>query len=225
LNQLKPESVVSSNPERWKFFEVTDSLATQIKLFAGDKTVANLLVGKFELTSDRSANTYVRLSDDKVVYSVEGYLSMNVNRNFDSFRSRKVVEGSKADWSKLEFKYPADSSFVLEKQTEGKWHIGTTDADVASVDKFLDALQNLSHYTFSEEIELTQPVYSLKIEGSKLMAPIEVDGYLDGSGNLVVTSSLNQGNWFDGKDLMAKVFPAKKIFFGAAKIENKGFRL
>jgi len=58
---------------------------------------------------------------------VAGSLSMNVNRNIDSYRSHIVVEGNKTDWSKLEFTYPADSSFFLEKQSEGKWHIGIVD--------------------------------------------------------------------------------------------------
>jgi len=169
------------------------------------------------MASSQSASTYARLADDNVVYSVDGFLSMNVNRNMDSFRSHNVVNGNKADWSRLEFTYPNDSSFVLEKQSEGKWHIGSEDANAADVDNFLNALQHLTHYKFAVQLPPSKPLFMLKITGSKLAQPIEVDGYEDGSGNVVITSSQNNGNLFDGKDLMAKVFPAKKVFFETVK--------
>jgi len=212
LNPLKAQSVVSSGADRWKTFDLTDSLSTRVKLMKGANVLADLLIGKFEMTSNQTAVSYARLVNDKVVYSVDGYLSLNVNRNMDSFRNRTVVEGNKSDWSKLSFTYPADSSFVLEKESEGKWHIGATSLDAANVDKFLDVLQNLAHSSFAAQLPPSTPIYTLKIEGSKLAQPIEVLGYMNGAGNLVVTSSQNKGNWFDGKELLVKVFPGKRQF-------------
>lgn len=212
LNPLKTESVISSNPNHFKDYELVDSIATRVQLMQGSTLLADLLVGKLEMSSYQNMNTYVRLFDDKVVYSVAGDLSMKANRNIDAYRNHQVIEGNKADWSKLEFTYPADSSFVLEKQSEGKWHIGLVDLDSADVDKFLDPLQHLSNSKFSDHLPPSRPIYKLKITGSKLAAPIELEGYVDGSKNIVISSSLNNGNLFDGKDLMDKVFPGKKLF-------------
>ena len=212
LNPLKTESVVSSNPNHFKDFDLLDSTATRVNLMQGTNVVADLLIGKLEMSSYQNVTTYVRLSNDKVVYSVAGYLSLNVNRDLDSYRNHAVIDGNKSDWSKLEFIYPADSSFVLEKQSEGKWHIGTVDIDAADVDKFLDQLQHLKNTKFAVSLPPSRPNFQLRISGNKLVAPIEVNGYTTGSENIVVSSSLNNGNLFDAKDLKEKLFPGKKLF-------------
>jgi hypothetical protein len=212
LNPLKTESVVSSNPIRYKDFELEDSTSTRVKLMQGSELIADLLIGKLEMSSNQNMSTFVRLVNDKVVYSVGGYLSWIVNRELDSYRSHVVIEGNKSDWSKLEFIYPADSSFVLEKQGEGKWHIGTVELNIADVDKYMDQLQNLNGTKFSAPLPPSNPIYTLRISGNKLPTQVEIKGYLDSSQNIVVSSSLNNGNLFDGKDLIDKLFPGKGRF-------------
>ena len=212
LNPLKTESVVSSNPTRFKDFELEDSTATRVQLMQGSKLVADLLIGKLEMSSNQNTSTFVRLANDKIVYSVAGYLSWNANRDLDSYRSHIVVEGNKADWSKLEFIYPADSSFILEKQSEGKWHIGRTELNLTDVEKYLDQLQALNGTKFSAPLPPSNPVYTLRISGSKLAAEVEVKGYLGNTQNIVVSSSLNNGNLFIGKDLTDKLFLGKRRF-------------
>ena len=212
MNPLKTESVVSSNPTRFKDFELEDSTATRVKLMQGSELVADLLIGKLEMSSNQNMSTFVRLANDKIVYSVAGYLSWNANRDLDSYRSHVVIDGNKSDWSKLEFIYPADSSFILEKQSEGKWHIGTAELNIADVEKYLDQLQGLNGTKFSAPLPPSNPIYTLRISGNKLAAQIEVKGYLDNSQNIVVSSSLNNGNLFDGKELMDKLFPGERRF-------------
>jgi hypothetical protein len=80
---------------------------------------------------------------------------------------------------------------------------------------------------FAAQLPPSKPVYVLKIKGNKLSAPVEVDGYVDGSGNLVINSTLNNGNLFDGKDLIWKLFPGKNCFSGNSSpkhLENKRTR-
>ena len=212
LNPLKTESVVSSNPIRYKDFELEDSTSTRVKMMQGSELITDLLIGKMEMSSNQNMSTFVRLFNDKVVYSVAGYLSWNANRDLDTYRSHIVIIGNKAEWSKLEFIYPADSSFILEKQGEGKWHIGTVELNIADVEKHLDQLQNLNGTKFSAPLPPSNPVYTLRISGNKLAAQIEVKGYRDSSQNIVVNSSLNNGNLFDGKDLIDKLFPGRRRF-------------
>ena len=212
LNPLKTESVVSSNPTRFKDFEIEDSTATRVQLMQGSALIADLLIGKLERSENQNMSTFVRLFNDKIVYSVAGYLSWYANRDLDSYRSHIVIEGNKADWSRLEFIYPADSSFVLEKQGEGKWHIGMVDLNLADVEKYLDQLQNLNSTKYFPHLPPSNPIYTLRISGNNLAAQVEVKGYLDSSQNIVVSSSLNNGNLFDGKELIDKLFPGKGHF-------------
>lgn len=212
LIPLKTESVVSSNTNLYRNYDLVDSIATRVKLMQGSKVMADLLIGKTEMSSNQNISSYVKLTNDKVVYSVAGDLSMNVNRGLDSYRSRTVVDGNKMDWSKLEFVYPADSSFILEKQGEGKWHNGTVDLNPETVNKFLDPLQHLTSSNFSGVLTTSKPLYKVIISGNKLAAPIQLEGFADDAKNTVIRSSQNNGNLFDGKDLMDKIFPCKDQF-------------
>ena len=53
LNNMKPESVVATNKDRWPMFEVTDSLGTRVKLFSGDNLLADVVIGKFSFSQPR----------------------------------------------------------------------------------------------------------------------------------------------------------------------------
>src|SRR5210317_1594934 len=74
LNNMKPKSVAATNKDRWEQFEVTDSLGTRVKLFNDANLLTELIIGKFSFSQPRNMTSYVRLSDDKEVYGVEGML-------------------------------------------------------------------------------------------------------------------------------------------------------
>ena len=149
LNSMKPESVVATGDERRVQYEVTDSLGTRVKLFSGNNLLADLIIGKFSFSQPQKMTSYIRLEGDKVIYGVDGMLGMSFNRNVDSFRDRTVIKSNSSDWSRLVYKYPADSSFTLEKAAEG-WTVNGQPADSASVAEYFNAIRNLSYSRFSE---------------------------------------------------------------------------
>jgi hypothetical protein len=100
---------------------------------------------------------------------------------------------------------------VLEKGDKS-WMIGAIAADSASVAGFLSDLQNLKHSTFAEDAPVGEALYKLKIEGNNMSGAVEIDGYAALNDKLTITSSQNQGNYFDGEKLKEKVFPPKSNF-------------
>lgn len=214
LNRATPESVASTSKERWKQYEVTDSLGTKVILKTkADKTLAELYVGKITFSQQRKATSFVRLADDKVVYGVAGYLAMSFNRDADSYRDKTVLKVKKKDVVKLSLTTPEDGTFELTKGDKN-WMIGSEPADSAAVDKFLSEIQDLKHSKFSNQNieEGNISVYKLEIDGNN-MQQIKLTADSFGEEMLLLTSSQNNGNIFEIDDeLKNKLFPSKNTF-------------
>ena len=205
LNSMKPESVVATGDERRVQYEVTDSLGTRVKLFSGNNLLADLIIGKFSFSQPQKMTSYIRLEGDKVIYGVDGMLGMSFNRNVDSFRDRTVIKSNSSDWSRLVYKYPADSSFTLEKAAEG-WTVNGQPADSASVAEYFHAIRNLSDSRFAENKTGMSGTHSLLIEGNNDMEKVEINGYYQEVGVFMDESSQNRGTTFESKELAEKIF-------------------
>jgi hypothetical protein len=212
LNAMKPESVVATGNERHEQYEVTDSLGTRVKLFSGSKMLADIIIGKFSFSQPRKMTSYVRLEGDNVIYGVNGMLGMSFNRNVDSFRDRTVIKSVSSDWSRLVYKYPADSSFTLERTAEG-WTVGGEPADSASVAEYFDSIRNLSDSRFAEKKAVVSATHSLVIEGNNDMEKVEITGYHHEDGTFLIESSQNRGSLFESSELADKIFISSSELF------------
>lgn len=205
LNSLKPKSVAATKKESWKKFEVTDSLGTRVKLLKGSEVLADVMIGKFSFSQPRNTTSYIRLTEDKEVYGVDGMLAMSFNRNVNSFRDRTIIKSNKTDWTKLTFEYPADSSFVLEKKGE-KWMIGDMESDSALVTTYFAKIANLSDGSFADTKPVVAPTHRLTIEGNNEMQKVEITGYFEDDDNFILSSNLNSGSYFNSMETAKKVF-------------------
>ncbi len=223
LDQIKPKSVASTKKERWADYQVTDSLGTRVQLYSGNTVLEDIYLGKFSF-SGGGATSYVRLANDKTTYGIAGSQSSMANRNADGFKDKTVINSEKEEWDKITFSYPGDSSFFIGKQGD-KWNIGDIETDSVKIAGFLSSLSTVNHYKLASTEPSENPQYSVKIEGKKLTAPIEVNGYRQND-LFIVSTSQNPGIFFEGKDLMKKLYPSKSRFAktappkGAAKHDN-----
>lgn len=223
LNALKPKRVASTTKDKWVDYEVNDTLGTRIVLKNGSKTLADLVLGKFSYSQPQGGNpyqrqqvimtSYIRKTNDKVVYAVDGYLSMMFNRDASGFRENSVVVGNPEAWKKLTFKYPADSAFVLENQN-GKWFANGMITDSVKVSDYFSKIRMLTSNSFDDQTEIQDsqlPEYSVLIEGDNL-TPIEVKAYYNGFGALVFTSTLNKGSVYMKDPIKQTLFVNKGNF-------------
>lgn len=211
LNEMKPESVVATGEEKQAQYEVTDTLGTRVKLFGGNSILTDLIIGKFSFSQPKKMTSYVRLKDDKVIYGINGMLGMSFNRNLDSFRDRTVIKSNKADWSRLTFSYPADSSFTLQKVAD-EWTVNGQPADSASVAGYFDSIRNLSDSRFAESDTDITVTHSLLIEGDNNLGKVEITGYHNSDGNFWIESNQNKGNIFESRELAEKIFISSSTF-------------
>jgi hypothetical protein len=87
IMSIKPQSLVAIGESKWKDYELTDSLATKIKMLTKKgKDISELLIGRFSYKqignpyggyggNNIEGTTYVRLAGEEEIYAVDGFLA------------------------------------------------------------------------------------------------------------------------------------------------------
>jgi hypothetical protein len=211
LSDLIAMSLASNSKERWESFEVNDSLSTRVQLFnEKEKKVADVHIGKFKFSQPQSMSTYVRLEGKKETYRVNGFLSSMFNRQINDFRDKTLINDPTANWTRLIFDYPADSSFIINKE-QGQWKIDGVIADQNEVSTYVNSIKNTNATSFHEDIELPPiPKYRLTIERENLSSVI-IDVF-NSDGEDIITGTENKEVLFTGQSIIERIFVPKSKF-------------
>jgi len=220
ISALRAEQLVSRDPEKWPDYSVTDSLGSRIVIREGNREALDLVVGRFRVQPPQQNNrnmygqnrvsgkTFIRLSGEDNVYSVDGFFALSVNRGFSQWRNNVLSRVNTARLTGLQFEYPADSGFVARKSDE-HWQVAGLTADSASMAQYLNGLRNVTHSDFDDSVKPEgNPAYRLTMEGDN-MSPVVIRAFTEGDSTFLVNSSLNPATWFrTGYDpLFHQLFP------------------
>ncbi|WP_439185561.1 DUF4340 domain-containing protein [Carboxylicivirga taeanensis] len=230
LNELKPIRLASQSKESWERFELSDSLATEVQFLGDDGLLAQLYIGKFSYTQPKmngmlpqqpyrrpqgTMTSYVRCADEDEVYAVEGFLGSTANRNADAFRDKTILNLASRAINKIEFSYPADSSFTIVN-SEGVWMSDGRQLDSVAVSSYLSGLKSLrgSAFAAASPAAMTHEAQLFLDSGESitLSAAVEKD-------EVVLTSSQNQGTVF--QEEKNKNF--RKVFIGRKELFSNSF--
>jgi len=212
LISIVPKRLAARNKEKWNEFQV-DSAGTQVQIFEGKDLTLDIVIGRFNYQQQpQSISTYVRLHKDVDVYEVDGFLALTFNKDADAFRDGTVIKDDFNSWTQLQFDYPADSSFTLNK-LNNKWYVNNIATDSVKTAAYLRKLSNLSQSKFVDDVRIQteqKSMYKLTISNDKLEF-IDVSAYVD-STNYVIISSENPEAKFDGKSFGSTVFVSNRTF-------------
>lgn len=229
LSELTAKRLAAKDKDRWNNFEVTDSLGTRVQVKNGKKTVADLVVGKFSYApppqqggqpymqqQQGTMTSYVRLTGDKEVYAVDGFLRMMFNRQTDELRDRKVLELNRNKLARISFRLPGEQ-FSLQR-SDTRWMIDGLMADSASTAGYLASVYRLNSSAFlpGDEAPSGNPTHTVVFEDTLGVRMAEVDLFFSDSANIALESSQNPGTLFDGSadGLFEKVIMSKAGFLG-----------
>lgn len=199
---IKTKRVVSKTDEKWKEYEVNDSLGNFIKIYDAGELVADFIVGKFSFTQSQNpyqrqpnVYSYIRLNNEDEVYMVDGMLSMSVAGDATGFRDGTLSKCNKNDLNKISFSYPADSSFIMTKNGDF-WEIDGMPCDSLSAAKFAGSIANKTHRKYSTaSVDAMNPDYSIELTGNN-METINIDMFVIAENEVAVRSSMNKENIF-----------------------------
>jgi hypothetical protein len=216
LKHIRADRVAATGEDKWKTYDITDSAGIHVKVMQGNETAADFVVGKFSYNqASRTPNTYLRITGDKQVYSIAGYISMLFNRQPDLYRNKVIIDSKRNTWTKLTFHYPADSSFVLSKQGT-QWMVDGIATDSNKITGFLNSLAQLRSTGFVDDVKtpVSPAVFSLQIDGDKSGAITISASPADTINKQIITSSMNKNALFSGvKDnLFSRIFVPKSRF-------------
>ncbi|MFM7487505.1 MAG: DUF4340 domain-containing protein [Cytophagales bacterium] len=208
LKDLKVQRLASRKKDKWDTYQVGEG-ATQVSILQDGKTT-NIHFGKSSY-SQGGAYTYVRLSKEDEVYSVEGFIDSHFNRTYNDWRNKTLLKLNQADISKITFNYPADSSFVLEKR-DSVWFAGNVKAADAKVNSYVSQLSFKTLNDFADDFASAEkPTATLQIE-SKNGVLATVQGWKNGE-QWILTSSTQSGVYFSCGQNVTKELMVGKLKF------------
>ena len=206
LAKLKPKSVVGRKKETWAKFEVNDSLGTKLKVKEGSKLVADLVVGKFSYKQTNGPQggqnyiitSYVRLTNDKDIYAIDGQLSLMFNKDVNSYRNTEVAHFVKENVTEIIINTPNGNTTTAKQNNT--WLTNGEQADSLAIDKYLSSITNLTNRNFiNDSGDLSNPMYSFKIKGNNFNE-IEINAYPKDSVSSYLVSNQNLGTVFEDKN-------------------------
>jgi len=220
LQQLDPDRLASNDVNQWKDYLVTDTSGTRIVMLGTNKdTIIDVIVGKFGfMPQQKKGISYVRINGQNEVYGVEGFLSMNISKDFDSWRNRKIIFPEFQTYKALTFTYPDDSGYTVKKDSAGNWRFddGKTTDSLGAVNTIgTIARQNYGSFVNKFDTNAHPALFILKVEAVPF-GTFLVKAYpaADTINKYVITSTLDPGSYFSGSksDLFNKIFAGKYAF-------------
>lgn len=226
IQDIKPKSLEATDKTQWKDFNLTDSLAIRIKLLDNkEKSLADLMIGKFTYNQggNQYANpygngiqgiSYVRLTGDKKVYGVEGFLALTFSGKFNDYRDKSFIRLNKENIVKITLTMPYDSSFVLARK-DSVWFAGNQQADSLAVAEYLNSISYMNGQEFADNFKPTNdPQFKLTIEGNNLLN-LSIKCYkTDKENEYILTSGLNPDVFFTSRNdgIFEKLFKPERNF-------------
>jgi len=155
FSDLKINSLVTRDPEKFTRFRV-DTTGTRVSFYNNEIPAEEVIVGAPQVVSQREFNTYLRLTGSNEVYSVEGFLNAGINRDLDGWRDKEVWNIDRDSITRVEFAYPADSSFSISKIESGKWVSEGDSLDESKTNRLLRQISSLNASGFTGSPDLSQ---------------------------------------------------------------------
>ncbi|MCB9318954.1 MAG: DUF4340 domain-containing protein [Lewinellaceae bacterium] len=201
LLTIQSQRIITSSPDKWPDYEVTDTSGTHVVASHGGKTLADLIIGRFAFNqATRSGTSYIRKSGQDDVHAIDGFLSMNFSRDFDSFRDKSLATLTPADVKNLKLESRNDMRSVsIDKNAEGKWISDGMTLDSATVANYLSGLRFLNGTTFDDHFtpQGKDPVYTLDVSTNTQLEPLQITCFGgDGASPFVFHSSHNPDAYF-----------------------------
>lgn len=209
FTEMKVLRLVTKSKDKWEEYQVTDSAATRVKVLVGKKVKADFYIGKFTYKQSHdpysmyggggggiTGTTYVRVSDENDVYTVNGFLTFTFNQGFDSWRNRKLGKFVPAEITKFTIKNPGDSSSMVQIKNN-QYTVNNQPADSAKIANFLNKISYKSGSKFDDQFNpaMKVPFFELTLEKS-LGTALSIKAYAKDS-LFIVNSSVNAQSYFE----------------------------
>lgn len=207
LNNLSVNSVATRQPDKYTRYKV-DSTGIKVSLYDGEKQLQSIYVGGMQRAGRRSINNYVRLADENAVYVVEGFLKSTFSKGINDWRDKQIWDLEQSNISRVNFLYPADSSFTIRKVKGKQWVSSGDTLSQTSVSTILSRLANFRASGFADSLSVDDfgnEKYAIQLEltgGERRRfrlreSPADTTIYLGITERYPYVFTLRKGTWDD----------------------------
>lgn len=151
LNGLNVKAVATRDPDKYTRYKA-DSTGTKVSLYDDDRMLSSLIIGAPQIVSRREFNNYVRRPGDEPVYTVEGFLGPTFNKELNGWRDKTVWDLEESNISRIDFLFPADSSYSLERAGNRHWVTSGDTLDSGATGGMLSRLSTLRASGFVDSL-------------------------------------------------------------------------
>jgi hypothetical protein len=152
--KIEVGGVESSNPGKQSIYQVDTIMGTRVTLFAGERELAGMIIGK---NAQGYNYSYVRKPDSDDVYRAKGLMAYQFNKPPQNWRNRTIANIDTASLNTIEFNY-RDEKFSLER-ADTIWYVigdkisGSQTALADSVELLKRLLVNFKTDDFYQNID------------------------------------------------------------------------
>lgn len=202
--EIKTKQIAAKSPEKWPEYEVAEGSGSLIKVSSGSKVLEEFIIGRFSFDQQaKTATSYIRLKGEDEVYAVDGFLSVSLGQNFDTYRNKELL-ALKPEMDITAFSFETPEGQANFTRQDGQWLLnGETPLDSTKVANYLNGLKSLSGSTFADDFDdanadnLKFKTFTAK--GNNITEPLSISCYRDTTRErpFVFQSSQNTEAFFD----------------------------
>ncbi|MEP7321976.1 MAG: DUF4340 domain-containing protein [Saprospiraceae bacterium] len=224
LPMMKIKSIATQSKDRYNEYEISDSAASHIEIFAGSKKVADFYSGKFGFNPQtNSMLSYIRVKDDPNVYTTDGFQSMTFNAAFSSFRDKNILKVSTDQIQKIS---AISNNTKLDLVKSGTlWSLnGNLLKDSTAIQNYLNSIQSLSGQDLVDDFSKAgSPSHSATVDAAGSSFTVDLYPSGDTLKPFMVHSSANPDVFFkeDSMNTFKTLFGGIMNLIPSAPVKKK----
>lgn len=200
---IKTKYIAANSEEKWADYEVGEQQGTRVQVFAGEQLLEDFIAGRFAFDQQAQTGTsYLRLTNGKEVYAVDGFQTLTLGQGFNAYRDRTLADfAPTVTFDQLTLQ-KADTTLTFTKTAEN-WMYGDQVLDSMKVENYLQEFKMLKGDTFADDFDEIQApnfrIGGLSLSSSALADKLSIEIYQDSTrvNPFVFRSSQNPEAWFD----------------------------
>ena len=152
MASLKILRITTKDQAKWPSYEIEEGKAkAKITFKSKSKAIQTLVVGGFRFNQQaRTAQSFVRTDKGNEVYAIDGFASMSLGQNFDTYRDKTVLQVDKNIIKAIDI-IQGENKFSMSSGVAGWIDQDGTLLDSTKVANYLNVISNFSASGFNDE--------------------------------------------------------------------------
>jgi hypothetical protein len=192
--KLKPSRFVTDSKKDWGKYGV-DSSGTLLEIIMDNGLKYSIILGNLTFQNDQYINTYVRLPEEKDVYTAEAYFEGSFRGIVNDWRLKVVIPTQKQNWQSIVISQPKKADIVLYKKND-LWYTGNLPTDTLKLNTLFaltDKINNAGLIDFKVTKPAMPNVTIIITDNSQGEVKLDIQ---ENSNIWIMSSSINSGNYF-----------------------------